>query len=147
MRIPNHLNDRAFGFNMTPMIDVVFLLIIFFLVSMELNKQENRMALELSEGETGIKQIETAQRRLTFNVNDAGQIFIGGNAISLTQAELILRERIAEVGTDLEVRIRASRHVPYGEVNPILIACAQAGVWDVKYAIIRPERRGAGGTR
>lgn len=128
---------------MTPMIDVVFLLIIFFLVSMELNKQENRMALDLSEGETGLKQVETVQRRLTFNVTDTGQIHIGGNAVSLAQATTILRERVADVGTDLEVRIRASRQVPYGEVNPILIACAEAGVWDVKYAIVRPDRPGS----
>ena len=33
MRIPNHLSRGGLGFNMTPMIDVVFLLIIFFLVS------------------------------------------------------------------------------------------------------------------
>lgn len=145
MRIPNHLNQRGFGFNMTPMIDVVFLLIIFFLVSMELNKQENRMALELSEGETGLQQDVETLSRLTFNVTESGQIHIAGNAVSITRATTILRERVADVGTDLEVRIRASRRVPYGEVNPILIACAEAGVWDVKYAIVRPERTSGGG--
>ena len=58
MRVPNHLESQRFGFNMTPMIDVVFLLIIFFLVSMEMNKQENRMQLDLSEGDTGTRQVD-----------------------------------------------------------------------------------------
>ena len=48
MRVPSNLRSGSLGFNMTPMIDVVFLLIIFFLVSSHLAKQEVQMPLPLA---------------------------------------------------------------------------------------------------
>lgn len=140
MRVPNHLENQRFGFNMTPMIDVVFLLIIFFLVSMEMNKQENRMQLDLSEGDTGTRQVDEARQRVTINVDDQGNVFIAGNQMSPQQLRSFLQQRVGEAGKELEVRIRASRKVPYRMVNPIMVSCTEAGIWNVKYSIIKPQR-------
>ena len=53
MKIPTSQTSRRFGANMTPLIDVVFLLIIFFLVSSQLARQEANIELELPEASTG----------------------------------------------------------------------------------------------
>ena len=53
MRTPNHTQDGGVHFNMTPMIDVVFLLIIFFLVSSHLAKQEVHLELPLPAADSG----------------------------------------------------------------------------------------------
>ena len=47
MRVPSNLARGSLGFSMTPMIDVVFLLIIFFLVSSHLAQQEVQLDLDL----------------------------------------------------------------------------------------------------
>ncbi len=52
MRLPNQSGRHSVGANMTPMIDVVFLLIIFFLVSSHLARQENRLPLDLPVAST-----------------------------------------------------------------------------------------------
>ena len=49
MRLPHNGQSRELSNNMTPMIDVVFLLIIFFLVSSHLARQESRVPLELPD--------------------------------------------------------------------------------------------------
>lgn len=136
MRIPNQLDRHGFGFNMTPMIDVVFLLIIFFLVSTELDKQENRMELDLADGMTGLQQRDVNADRLTINVTDQGEIFVNSTRMSRDQLTNLIGQELEKIGPDIEVRIRASRFVPYGEVSPIMAACAQRGIWDVKYAIV-----------
>ena len=53
MHIPSYARSKEVGFNMTPMIDVVFLLIIFFLVSSHLAKQESQMEIDLPNTESG----------------------------------------------------------------------------------------------
>ena len=54
MRVPNYPGSRGVSINLTPMIDVTFLLIIFFLVSSHLAKQENFLPLELPVAGSGI---------------------------------------------------------------------------------------------
>ena len=41
--------------------------------------------------------------------------------------------------SDQEVRIRSDRSVPYRFVEPVMIACARAGAWNVTFAVIRKE--------
>ena len=42
-------------------------------------------------------------------------------------------------GESLEVRIRSDRRVPYRVIEPILVACAKAGAWNVTFAVIAGE--------
>jgi biopolymer transport protein ExbD len=139
MQVPNHLRGGRVGFNMTPMIDVVFLLIIFFLVSSHLAKQEAQMQLPLPVAESGSMESETESRRITVNVLHDGRLLLAGR--SVRPAELVerLRDKIADAGSDLEVRIRSDRAVEYRYVEPIMLACARSGIWNVTFAVYRPE--------
>ena len=59
MRVPLSNRRHRLEMNMTPMIDVVFLLIIFFLVSSHLQKQEAHAELDLPTAETGDENTPT----------------------------------------------------------------------------------------
>jgi biopolymer transport protein ExbD len=128
---------------MTPMIDVTFLLIIFFLVSSHLAKQEVQLEVELPSAESG-KQVNEEQaeaRRVTVNVADDGKLFLGAQQVSPVELE----ERIAFEGRQsgareaLEVRIRCDRMAPYRLIEPIMTACADNGVWKVTFAVTRKD--------
>ncbi len=137
MRVPSNLRQGDVGFNMTPMIDVVFLLIIFFLVSSHLARQENQLQLPLPTAETG-QQLEPSDTpRVTVNVLSDGTLLLGARQIAVDRLETALRERLAQAGPALQVRIRAARDVPYVSVAPVMRACAEAGIWDVSYAVYR----------
>lgn len=139
MQVPNHLRSGEVGFNMTPMIDVVFLLIIFFLVSSHLAKQEAQMELPLPVAESGSMESEAESRRVTVNVRHDGQLLLAGRAVRPTELVERLRDKSADAGTDLEVRIRSDRAVEYRYVEPIMLACARSGIWNVTFAVYRPE--------
>ena len=94
MRIPNNHSRGSVGFNMTPMIDIVFLLIIFFLVSSHLARQETQLELDLPAAASGHRaEDDDRARRVIVNVlanprtangqDDEGQIMIGGKVLIL----------------------------------------------------------------
>ncbi|NIL99222.1 MAG: hypothetical protein GTO62_19500, partial [Planctomycetales bacterium] len=68
MRIPLSRRRSRLEMNMTPMIDVVFLLIIFFLVSSHLARQEVQAQLDLPPARTGVDLPPAADPRVTINV-------------------------------------------------------------------------------
>ena len=139
MRLPNFARRASIGFNMTPMIDVVFLLIIFFLVSSHLAKQEAQMDLPLPVAHSGSTPDDMESRRVTVNVLEDGHLLLAGRPIRPDQLQQRLQDAAGAGGADLEVRIRSDRYVAYGSVVPILIACARAGIWNVTFAVYRPE--------
>lgn len=140
MRAPSAPRTQDVGINMTPMIDMVFLLIIFFLLSSNLVQQETQLQLDLPTARNVMQeQEEAAARRLTINVQENGVVTFLGRRVDVGELASRIRDRIQERGQIAEIRIRASRSLPYAEVEPVLLACAQAGVWDVKFAVYRDE--------
>lgn len=123
---------------MTPMIDVVFQLIIFFLVSSHLVKQETQVQLPLPVAKSGDKDVDSTSR-LTVNVLADGGLLLAGRQLNEQELTARLAEKVQELGKDVEVRIRSSRQVPYAKVEPVMLSCAKAGVWNVTFAVYRPE--------
>ena len=140
MRAPQYKPVRRYGINMTPMIDVVFLLIIFFLVSSHLAKQESQIELNLPVAQSGDDDIPRDVPRITVNVKPDGQLLVRGAVVERDQLpDLLKSARQAEPNTPIEVRIRGSRKAPYSSVEPIMLACTEAGIWDITYAVYRDE--------
>src|SRR5262245_28682606 len=135
MRVPTRSISSAVGFNMTPMIDVVFQLIIFFLLSSHLAKQEKQLPLPLPAAASGTAEAADERPRLTVNVLADGTLLVANRAIAADDLVPLLRDRRAAHGDQLEVRIRADRSVLYNRVEPVLLACVKAGIWNVAYAV------------
>lgn len=138
MRVPSFSRSGEVGFNMTPMIDVVFLLIIFFLVSSHLAKQEAQMDLPLPVADSGVEPDDTA-RRLTLNVTADGSMLLAGRNIDRTELQQRLKQARDDHGKDVEIRIRGDRSVPYSAVSPIMLSCARTGIWKVTFGVYRSE--------
>ena len=137
MQVPRYQASGKLGFNMTPMIDVVFLLIIFFLVSSHLSRQENQIELRLPIAASADEDPNQQSPRLTINVTAAGKYTLAGRPIEPQRLPQQFAEVVAQEGEDLEVRIRGSRLAPYSSVEPIMLACTKAGIWNVTYAVYR----------
>ena len=140
MRTPSNLTRASLGFNMTPMIDVVFQLIIFFLVSSHLAKQEMQLALDLPEAASGLRAAEDNVRRVVVNVlpeaGPTGRVQVGGKLFGRDEFSSLIAFESRRRDEPLEVRIRSDRQVPYRVIEPILVACARAKVWNVTFAVI-----------
>jgi biopolymer transport protein ExbD len=134
MRLPAKQNRTPVGANMTPMIDVVFLLIIFFLVSSHLARQETQIPLSLPLARTGT-QDDPEVAPLTIHVDSQSRLFLGTRNIDPNQLREILRDYLALSQTQPRLRIRTDRKVPYETIEPILKQAAISGIPDVRVAV------------
>lgn len=139
MQIPNFSKGGDVGFNMTPMIDVVFLLIIFFLVSSHLVKQEVQFKLPLPTAQSGLKEKNSEKPRLTVNVLADGTLLLSGRQVTAEDLRTRLAERQNDLGKDVEVRIRGDRSTAYKHVEPVMLSCARAGIWNVSYSVLEKK--------
>ena len=140
MKIPNFSKGGEVGFNMTPMIDVVFQLIIFFLVSSHLAKQEAHLKLPLPEARSGLADKPSEKPRLSVNVLVDGTLLFGGRQVTADELRSQLAERKSDKGEEVEVRIRGDRGTPYKHVEPVMLACTRAGIWNVSYSVFQKEK-------
>ena len=135
MKTPKPDKKPNVSFNMTPMIDVVFLLIIFFLVSSNLVQQESLIAVDLPSAKTSRipGSRESGTRKITINVTGEDQVFLGTRSVDHEQLLQFLTAERSRAGKPLEVRIRTDRHVPYKTIEPLLVVCSQAGIDNVSF--------------
>ena len=88
--MPLKLNrDDQTSINLTPMIDIVFLLIIFFMIGTrfsELNESERNIALNLPKVANG-RALTIAPKKRVINVIENGQILLDQKVVSLQQLE------------------------------------------------------------
>ncbi len=134
MRVPSSTNRRAVGANMTPMIDVVFLLIIFFLVSSHLARQENHLPLDLPIASTH-GPVNPDRAPLTISVNRDSQWLVSGDVVNEQSLAAVLQNHRKRDGANASVRIRTDQDVQYQYVEPVLRAAVKAGITDATIAV------------
>jgi biopolymer transport protein ExbD len=139
MKIPRRVLTTDASINMTPMIDVVFQLIIFFLVTSHFAKQEAHLPLPLPAADSSEAAKNDEAPRLVINVTADGMLLFAGRSLTAEELQQQLSRRINDLGKDVEVRIRADRSVPYRHIEPVLLSCARVGIWNVNYAVFRRE--------
>lgn len=151
MRSVRRLEPSHVRANLTPMIDVVFLLVIFFMLVAQISRTQ-LVELDPPEIADAVSGEIAGESRLVINVvpgasaRDAYRL--GVNTFDATQsgAEALSRAlgRAIERTREASVYVRADRRESYERVHPALEAVRAAGVPDVRL-IIRPERRVNGG--
>jgi len=122
------------GVNMTPMIDVVFQLIIFFVCTAEMERLAIDESIKLAMSPNGPAIEEKDPREIIVEVDDKGRISIARKYMS----ELFLRNQlkvsVSKFGQTTPVIIRASGKSKHEDIRKVMDACAYAGLWKVSFA-------------
>jgi len=131
VRLRRHERPET-DFPMAPMIDMVFLLLVFFLFAGTFARASKPREVELAQSDQS-QVPEDTSARLTVTLEADGRIFLGDEAIELPALGKVLREAHAE-NPDLGLNLRANRETPYREVRAVLKRSSEAGISDVIYA-------------
>lgn len=118
--------------NMTPMIDCVFLLLIFFMVGTTFSKQERQLDVKLPTVATAAPLTSTPDEIVVTIVSN-GVVQLGAEKLSLTQLQAHLvqaKKRFAEQA----VVVRGSGPDPYQFVADVLEVCEQAEISSISLA-------------
>ena len=115
--------------SLTPLIDVVFLLLIFFLVTSKFDEQERRLPIELPVATSATPMTERP-REITVAVDREGGLYANGQPVTPEELETVLRRAVANNPTHQLVVIRADASVPFQPVVLVMDLCNRTGVAD-----------------
>lgn len=136
MKLPS-APRRPLEFNITPLIDVVFLLNIFFLVASYYIRHEQVDPVELPTATAGEDDLDAAARVIV-TVTETGDLWLAGELVT---AESVIRRVVAvhqEHPEGAEFRLRCDRRVVYAAVEPLLLGAVKGGVTKVRFSVL-PE--------
>lgn len=124
--------------NLTPLIDVVFLLLIFFMVSTSFTR-ETQIKLELPKA--SVEPLDTKPETLEISIDKEGRYFVNGKGLvnqSLGTLKAAIKPSI-EANKDTPVIISADANTPYQSVVTAMDATSQLGVVNLQMATQRNE--------
>ncbi len=119
----------AGGLELTPMIDVVFLLMIFFLVASKLDEADRSIDVILPQA-SAAKPLTSRPREFVINVDRDGGYYAGARAVPLDELRQLLRQTAADNPDRQTVIVRADENTPHKFVVGAMDACVQAGIED-----------------
>jgi biopolymer transport protein ExbD len=125
-----NLNDEEGAeIQMAPLIDCVFLLLIFFLVATTLKKIEKELRIELPDAAAAI-EVAAQDDLLVIGVDRTGQLFLDAKPIATGDLHTRLRQ-IAQANPAQRIRIDADRHTPFQYVVQVFDLCQFEGLRNV----------------
>ncbi len=137
MPLKTHQDEQP-TLNLTPMIDIVFLLIIFFMVGTKFAEWENRLALKVPEvNETGA--LAPAPEKRVINVYQDGRISLDRDFVTLDELIGQLTEARQQY-SGLGVVVRGDAEGAFQHVASVLGACREAGITDMGISVRLAQR-------
>ncbi|MBT5900849.1 MAG: biopolymer transporter ExbD [Opitutaceae bacterium] len=138
MRISSLGGDDA-RFDMTPMMDIVFQLIAFFMiVATYVTREKVEVDLPLA---VNAAIAENQQGRVLISISVDGQVWAGSRPVTLD--ELSEEVRIwRETNDEARIVIRADQGNRYGVVKQVMKVCRDAGISDIIFSSLQPGGEG-----
>ncbi len=119
------------------MIDIVFLLLIFFLVTWQFSRSEQDSKVKIPTSSQG-KEDTRAISEINVNIRQSGELVINGEV--LTEKQLLTKLRaIVEVYQNQPVRLRGDGEISYQTLMGVIDICQQAGIWNISFATRKPN--------
>jgi biopolymer transport protein TolR len=109
--------------NVTPLVDVVLVLLIIFMVTAPMLQ----MGIDVNLPKVKSKSIDVTEEKLVLTITGAKEIYINKNRISLSDLRIKL-ENIFSSRIDREIFMRADKSIPYGFVIEVMSEVRKAGV-------------------
>ncbi len=118
--------------SMAPMIDMVFLLLVFFMTASAMSQAGSKLELDLPDSPAS-EVAKDFSGRLILSIDDAGRRFIGTREIDAAELSSVLGAfRENEPGGKLN--IRAAKSTPFSAIKETMRIAATAGIDDYLYA-------------
>ncbi|MFO7534313.1 MAG: biopolymer transporter ExbD [Kiritimatiellia bacterium] len=132
MKFSGKLKEAPVGFQIAPMIDVVFLLLIFFVTSQIYAQWESEIDIRLPTAKTAQEE-PRMPGEIIVNVSREGVVMVSGQVLDDDRLGTVLK-RLVAVFPGQPVLIRADRKTAYEQVVRVLDICRQCDVWNVSFA-------------
>ena len=137
MRIRQPSQEQSDIINITSVLDVMFILLIFFMATTTFKEEEFPVGVQLPVASKKHETASSKSKTIIVNVRNTregageGLYIVGGNQVTLQQMQKLVEDSIAQDPTQA-VWIRADKFAYHGEVANAIATCRNAGVMEAK---------------
>ncbi len=119
-------------FQMAPMVDMVFLLLVFFMTVSTLAQANRNIELDLPESEESSVPKELSDRGI-ISIDKNFHVYVSEKRVTIDELKNHIKDALIS-NPELKIQIRADHNVPYRELNKILKLCADLGSNEIIYS-------------
>ena len=128
MKLPKRSEDEI-GFQLAPMIDMTFLLLIFFMVTTKISKEQTKVDINLPSASTAILPKELSNRDI-ISIDHTGAYWIGQRAVEKKELSDYLKQRFIDY-PPLKIYVRADATTPGRKIKEFMKLASEAGAINV----------------
>lgn len=135
---PGHRTAETVEINLTPLIDVVFLLLIFFMVSTTFDRHA-KLKVQLPDAEAKAQQ--TTDNPVVLSIDAKGKYYINDRQVVNTQLATLKAalEKTVENNPDVTLLLRADGRTPHQSVVRAMDAASQLGLTKISIATVESQ--------
>lgn len=132
-------HDSGCDINMTPMIDIVFQLIIFFIVTVKMDQEINE-EVKLALAPHGPLLKEQNPPATIIEIDRRGWISMRGVPVTRRALRNLVYRRYKRLGSGFPVLIRADKKTRHVDVRSVMDMCTDVGIWRIEFAAIQEKK-------
>lgn len=137
MKFGRHTVEESQGVPLAPLIDIVFLTLVFFMTTSVFGTLESEIDIKLPTASSAV-QGDRTRGEIYINLRDDGRIILNNREVELPELQEVLN-RVAEHFPGGAVIIRGDRQANLGRAIAVLNCCKNADIQNVRFAAVREE--------
>ena len=132
-RTPPHI----IGFQIAPMVDILLVLLCFFIVTWSFAKKELDLKVRVPSAQNASESASVINQTV-LNVRPDGTVI--WNTKAVPRAELLTRlKELSGLFPDYSIIVRGDEHAEWRRISDVLDACREANIWNVAFATRKAE--------
>ncbi len=131
----SHKLTETTGFQLAPMLDIVFLLLIFFVMTQNFMLNEQDLKVKVPTAPRSSEETSRAIDEIIINVREENRkiiVTIDRELFTLEQLESLMR-RMVSINPNQPVRIRGDAEARWQTIADVISTCTKAGVWNMSF--------------
>jgi biopolymer transport protein ExbD len=137
MRLRRREAPNIIGFQIAPMVDILLVLMCFFIVTWSFARKEMELDVSVPAAESG-HEGTSVMNQTVLNVRSDGTVIWNRKPVPLDELRDRLK-RLAELTPDYAIILRGDRDAAYRHIVAVLDTCRAANIWNVAFATDKVE--------
>jgi len=137
MRFGRRRIEEAEGVQFAPLIDIVFITLVFFMTTYAYSTLESEIDIKLPTADTA-QPSDRTRGEIYINIRQDGRILLNSKEMDIAELQEVLL-RVADYFPGGSIIIRGDRGADLGMAVAVLNCCKKADIQDVKFAVLEEE--------
>jgi biopolymer transport protein ExbD len=138
MNFRKQAEPRIFGFMIAPMVDILLVVLVFFIVTWNFALSENELDVRVPSAAKA-NETQPYVGQVVINIKADGTIIVNRQPKTLPELLQLLR-KLSQLYPDQAAIVRGDQGVEYKHIVEVLDVCRQADIWNVAFATGKPDR-------